>query len=143
MLRTLSCAAALAAAATVAIAEPPGAGHGPVYGEGHPHDYTPVYGEGYPPAAAPHDEVSGLTVYVQPRDAYVIRIDTRGKDERTVHREIAWAAREACARAPRTANVLDTRPSAVSACVGQASHDARRQFDRIQARRAYYQPAGY
>ena len=140
MFRTLFCATALVAAAGAAGAQD----YGPVYGEGYPQDYAPIYGQGFPaPSAYAGDEVGGLTVYVQPRDAYVIRIDTRGKDERAVHQEIAWAAREACARAPRTANVLDIRPSAVSACVGQATFDARRQFDRIQARRAYYQPVGY
>ena len=77
----------------------------------------------------------GLTVYGQPRDAYVIRIDTRGKDDLTIRREITWAAYEACRLAPRTNNPLEVRPTAMSTCVGAARNDAIRQLNALQDRR--------
>jgi hypothetical protein len=119
MIRTLLAAAAVAALA--------GAAHAQVV-----YEPSPAYDQ-----ASAYDP-SGLTVYGQPRDAYIIRLDTRGKDAATVRREISWAAETACSRAPRlTGNLHETRPGAVSACVTQARHDALAQFDRIQAQRRY------
>lgn len=76
-------------------------------------------------------DTSGLTVYGQPRDAYVIRIPTRGKDIPTLRRQISDAAYVACWRAPRTGNVLEMRPTYLSTCVNQARFDANRQLDRV------------
>lgn len=77
----------------------------------------------------------GLTVYGQPRDAYVIHLNTRGKDVPTIRREISWASAEACRKAPRTGNVLEMRPTYMSACVNQARFDAHRQLDRLVEQR--------
>ncbi len=84
---------------------------------------------------ATYDSSSGLTVYGQPRDAYVIRLDTRGKDLPTIHREITFASYEACRNAPRTGNVLEMRPTAISMCVGAARTDAHRQLASLQTQR--------
>jgi len=138
MIRILLTTAAFAAAATAAAAHPAqshGYAPGPVFSQPYGQSYDPAYGPDL-----------GLTVYVQPRDAYVIRLDTRGKDAATVYREISHAAQIACARAPRTGNALETRPTAVQSCVSQASWDARAQFHRIQEQRrygGYYAYSGY
>lgn len=98
--------------------------------------------QGYVYSADGYDysgNVPGVTVFVQPRDAYVIRLSTWGKDIPTVNREITQAAWTACRSAPRTGNALETRPTAMSACAGQAIHDARMQFNRIlDSRRSGY-----
>jgi hypothetical protein len=119
MIRTLMAAAALSAAmAPAALAQ------GYVY-----------TADGYQSSAG----VPGVTVFVQPRDAYVIRLSTLGKDVPTVNREITQAAWTACRLAPRTGNALETRPTAMSTCANQAMHDARLQFARIlDARRSGY-----
>jgi len=137
MIRILLAAAAFSAAATAAAAHP---GHTPVQSHGHVPGpvFSQPYGQSYDPGYGPaYGPDLGLTVYVQPRDAYVIRLDTRGKDPATVYREISHAAQIACARAPRTGNALETRPTAVQSCVSQASWDARAQFHRIQEQRGY------
>jgi hypothetical protein len=87
----------------------------------------------------------GLTVYGQPRDAYVIRLATRGKDIPTLRREISEAAYVACRRAPRTGNVLEIRPTYMSTCVNQARFDAQRQLDVLadQRRRGFVTVASY
>ena len=87
-----------------------------------------------------NDPVGGVIVQGQPRDAYVITINTLGKDEPTVRREIWDAAYTACNRAPRTGNVLDIRVEATQTCVAQAAWDANAQFDQIldQRRNGYY-----
>ncbi len=120
MIRTLLTAAALSAAiAPAAISQD--------------YVYTP---DAYAPDGYAHPrDVPGVTVYVQPRDAYVIRLSTWGKDSPTVNREITQAAWTACRLAPRTGNALETRPAAMSACAKEAIHDARMQFSRIQAAR--------
>jgi hypothetical protein len=90
-------------------------------------------------------DAAGVTVYGQPRDAYVIRLTTRGKDVPTIRREITWAANEACRKAPRSANILDMRPTYMSICVNQARFDAHRQLDRLidQRRRGVISVASY
>lgn len=115
MIRTLLTAAALSAAVG-----PDALAQGYVY-SADPYAYT---------GALP-----GVTVYAQPRDAYVIRLSTWGKDPVTVDREITQAAWTACRLAPRTGNALETRPSAMSACAGEAIYDARIQYNRVLASR--------
>ena len=78
-----------------------------------------------------NDPVGGVVVQAQPRDAYVITINTLGKDEPTVRQEIWDAAYTACNRAPRTGDALDIRVEATQACVSQAAWDANAQFDQI------------
>jgi hypothetical protein len=88
-------------------------------------------------AAAPaaNDPLGGLVVRGQPRDAYVIRINTQGKDESTIRKEIWGASWEACQKAPRTANVLEVRPTYMTWCASQAAYDAMRQLDDVLAKR--------
>jgi hypothetical protein len=130
MIRTLLATAALAAVASTANAQGYGQGYGSTYGSDADVAYM-AYAPAYDSTYASDADVAGLTVYAQPRDAYVIHISTWGKDVRTVHREINEAAYTACRLAPRTGNTLDTRPSSTSACVTDAIYDARRQFERI------------
>ena len=72
MIRTLLVAAALTVAAPAAFAQ----------------DFTS------------DDYANGVTVQGQLPDSYIIRIDTRGKDERSIRAEIWDAAWTACQRAP-------------------------------------------
>jgi hypothetical protein len=116
MIRTL-----LAASAVVALA-------GAAQAQGYDAYGYDAYGQ----------DSGGVTVYGQPRDAYIIRLDTRGKDIATVRREISWAAQTACRNAPRLTNdVHETRPAAMSACVSRASWDANSQLARIQQQRRW------
>ena len=89
-------------------------------------------------AASPsgaNDPLGGVIVQGQPRDAYVIRINTQGKDEPTIRKEIWNASWDACQRAPRSANVLDIRPTYMSWCASQAAYSAMLQLDDILAKR--------
>lgn len=87
-------------------------------------------------AQGSYSDANGVTVYGQPRDAYIIRLDTRGKDVPTIRREITWAAYTACRNAPRlTGDFHEVRPAAMSACVGRASFDAHRQLAALQEQR--------
>ena len=82
-----------------------------------------------------NDPLGGVVVQGQPRDAYVIRINTQGKDEAAIRKEIWNASWEACQRAPRTANVLEIRPTYMSWCASQAAYNAMLQLDDILAKR--------
>lgn len=96
---------------------------------------TAIAGAGAAQAQGFNDS-NGVTVYGQPRDAYIIRLDTRGKDLPTIRREISWAAYTACRQAPRlTGDFHEVRPAAMSACVGRASLEAHRQLATLQEQR--------
>ena len=87
-------------------------------------------------AAAPAtNDPSGVIVQGQPRNAYVIRLNTTGKDPATIRQEIWSAAWTACQRAPRTANVLDIRPTALHACASEAAWRGMLQLDDIIEKR--------
>ena len=91
-------------------------------------------------------DVGGVIIQGQPRDAYVIRIDTLGKDAPQIRREIWQAAWTACERAPRTGNVLETRPSQMQWCASEASRGAFMQLEAIldkRARDSYVAVYGY
>jgi hypothetical protein len=79
----------------------------------------------------PLDAPGAVVVWVQPRNRYVVHLNARGKDERTMRREISQAVHIACILAPSTGNLMDTRPHAVSTCRSQASRGANLQLRRI------------
>jgi hypothetical protein len=80
--------------------------------------------------------VGGVVVEGQPRNAYVMRVTTAGKDNATIRQEIWSTAWTACNRAPRTGNTLETRPNQTQWCAMEAASNALRQFDAMaQARK--------
>ena len=88
-----------------------------------------------PAQPAASDSIGGVFVQGQPRDAYIIRVNTQGKDEPTIRREIWNASWEACQKAPRTGNVLEIRPTYMTWCASQAAYDAMRQLDDVLSKR--------
>ncbi len=109
MIRTLLIAAAVAAIAPAAFAQPA------------------------------YSDSNDVIVQGQPRDAYIIRVDTYGKDEATIRREISDAANTACQRAPSTGNHTDIGVNALQGCITQANSDALVQLGRVlESRRQGY-----
>ena len=87
-------------------------------------------------AAAPADDMGGIVVPCQPRNAYVIRLNTQGKEPAAIRQEIWSAAWTACQRAPRTGNVLEIRPTAMHACATEAAWRGMVQLENILEKRA-------
>ena len=87
-------------------------------------------------AASPADELGGIVVPGQPRDAYVIRLNTQGKAPAAIRQEIWSAAWTACQRAPRTANILEMRPTAMHGCATEAAWRGMVQLEDILEKRA-------
>ena len=115
MIRTLLVAAALTVAAPAAFAQ----------------DFTS------------DDYANGVTVQGQLPDSYIIRIDTRGKDERSIRAEIWDAAWTACQRAPSTGNFADVHVASMEACVSQANDDAVAQLHGVMHDRRLTETVAY
>jgi hypothetical protein len=81
------------------------------------------------------DQDSGVVVQGQPPNAYVITINTSGKDESTIRAEITDAAWTACQRAPSTSNFADNHVDAMESCVTAANDDALAQMHQVLAAR--------